>query len=479
MNDQKLFGGPRVRRLRKDRGLTQARMADELGISASYLNLIERNQRPLTAQILVRLAESYDIDFRSFAGNDEAHALAGLQEVFSDPLFEAYDLGLQDLKDLAGSNPEASQAIVTLYQAYREGITGAAELAERLADTDKTAGLGGTPRFPGDTVREFLHAQDNHFAGIESAAEDFHERAGLARDELYHGLRSYLAETLGIGVNVVPSDVLPTTLRLFDHHRRRVLLSEMLPVSGRVFQLAYQIAVLEHGALLDDILEAGRVKDPQVRRLTRVNLANYFAGAVMMPYDRFLTAAESARYDIDILSQRFDASFEQICHRLTTMQRSGARGVPFFMMRVDNAGNISKRFSAGGFQFARLGGACPRWNVHHAFQTPGKIFTQMVQMPDGAAYFSVARTVNRTGAGFHVPEQQLAVGLGCEISQARRLVYADGFDTANAAAATPIGINCRLCERTDCNQRAFPPINRPMIVDERRRDVSPFVFAVD
>ncbi len=476
MNEQKLFAGPRIRRMRKERALTQARMAEELGISTSYLNLIERNHRPLTAQLLLRLADSYDVDFKSFTGGAEAQAMAALREVFTDPLFEGFDISRHELGELAAASPEASQAVLTLYHAYRESATNVAELSERL--TDRGASEDGV-RFPAEQVRAFLQEHGNHFPELEAAAEDIHERADLGADDLYATLRRHVTESLGIGVNLVPADLMPTTLRVYDHHRRRILLSEMLAMSGRTFQLAYQIAILEHGALLDRLVADSKLSDAPTMRLGRVNLASYFAAAVMMPYERFLTTAESLRYDIDILAQRFGASFEQTSHRLTTLQRRGARGVPFFMIRIDNAGNVSKRFSAGSFQFARLGGACPRWNVHDAFQTPGRIYTQMIQMPDGPVYFSIARTVNRTGAGFRAPEQQLVLGLGCEIAHAPKLVYADGYDTGNAAAATPIGINCRLCERPDCNQRAFPPLNRGLIVDERRREISPYAFSAD
>ena len=476
MNEQKLFAGPRIRRMRKDRALTQARMADELGISTSYLTLIERNQRPLTAQLLLRLVEIYDVDFKDFTGNAEAQALAALQEVFSDPLFEGADISRHELAELAATSPDASQAVLTLYHAYRESATNVAELSERL--TVRGAGEE-TFRFPAEQVREFLQDHDNHFPALEAAAEEFHESAELRADDMYGALKRHLTDSLGIGVNLVPAEMMPTTLRVYDHHRRRILLSEMLAGSGRVFQLAYQIALLRHGPLLDRLVASSKLSDAPATRLGRVNLASYFAAAVMMPYERFLTTADSLRYDIDILAQRFGASFEQTCHRLTTLQRRGARGVPFFMIRIDNAGNVSKRFSAGSFQFARLGGACPRWNVHDAFQTPGRIYTQMIEMPDGPRYFSIARTVNRSGTGFRAPEQQLALGLGCEIQHAPRLVYADGYDTQNSAAATPIGINCRLCERADCNQRAFPPINRGLIVDECRREISPYAFSAD
>lgn len=475
--DFKLFSGRQIRRLRRELGLTQTRMAEELGISTSYLNLLERNQRPVTAQILVRLAEAYDVDLRSFAGNEEANALASLNEVFSDPLFAGYRIDQQELKEVAGASPEIVQAVIALYQAYRRALTGAAELAGRLTDHDGPVTVDSL-RDPAEEVRDFLRARNNHFPELEAAAEELHARAKLAPDELYSGLKAYLAGTLGTGCVTMPVDLMPRLIRAYDRHRRRVLLSEALTESGRVFQLAFQIALLEHGALLDRIVGDAGVPSPEARRLARINLANYFAGAVMMPYDSFLRAAEALRYDIDILCSRFSASFEQVCHRLTTLQRPGARGVPFFMIRIDSAGNVSKRFSAGSFQFARLGGACPRWNVHAAFQTPGRILTQIVQMPDGARYFSIARTVPRAGLGLGQAQsdRHFAVALGCEIAYAGRLVYAEGHDLARATADMPIGINCRLCDRPDCDQRAFPPLNRPLIVDENRRELSPFAF---
>mgnify|MGYP000943717209 CR=1 FL=1 len=478
MADEKSFQGHRIRRLRRERGLTQARMAEELGISTGYLNLIERNQRPMTARVLIRLSEVFGLDIKSFAGQEEEHLLAGLNEVFSDPLLLPHRIGQQELKDLVSGNAEVAGAILALYHAYREAGAGSAELAERIA-TQESASMSEIAKFPAEEVRDFLRSRNNYFPDLEAEAEALHTRGDLSRDALFVGLRAYLRRALGITVNMVPVDVMPTTLRRFDRHRNRVLLSEMLSESGRVFQLAFQIAILEAGALLDRLSVDPRFVSDEARRLCRITLANYFAGAVMMPYERFLSAAESTRYDIDILGQRFGASFEQVCHRLTTMQRPGARGVPFFLIRVDNAGNVTKRFSATSFHFARLGGACPRWNVHDAFQRPGRIMTQVIQMPDGATYFSIARTVSRTGMGANSPEQQFAIGLGCESSAAERVVYADGYDLANPSIITPIGVNCRLCPREDCSQRALPPINRPLIVTEHRRDISPFSFATD
>ncbi len=474
---RKVFAGSHIRRLRRELEMTQASMAEDLGISTSYLNLIERNHRPISAQLLLRLADVYDLDLKSLAGNDEDRALAELKEVFSDPLFTGMGIANQDLQDLAMANPQAAQGVAALYRAYLAAMSSASDLAERLTDENKTASLD-TRHFPIEEVRDFIYKQSNHFPELEAAAEQLWEEAELEPTELGAGLRGHLERYLGVKTRVMPLEVLGSTLRRYEPHGRRLLLSEMLESPARTFQIAHQIAFSGFRPLLDEIVARSGLSDPVSQRLCRVSLANYFAGAAMMPYERFRKSAEDLRYDINILGQRFGASFEQVCHRLTTMQRSGARGLPFFLIRVDNAGNISKRFSAGGFHFARHGGACPRWNVHDAFQTPGKIFTQVIEMPDGTVYFSMARTVRRTGAGSHLLDQQLAIGLGCEIGQARKIVYADGYNLdAPQTAATPIGPNCRLCERVDCAQRAFPPLSQRLEISENIRGLSPFAFA--
>ncbi len=475
--EKKLFVGVRLRRLRKSLGLTQARMAAELGISSSYLNLIERNQRPLSAQLLLRLAEVYDFDVRHFGGNEEARALAELREILSDPLFRSLEIGPQELEEVAAASPRAVDAVSILYRAYRDAVMKAAGLSERLADRDRVALLEESAG-PVEDVREMIHAARNHFPALDEAAEEMAAGPDLDRGDLFGALAARLAERHDIAVRIVPAEVMVDRLRFYDRHRRRLMLSELLPQSGRLFQLAYQIGLFEHGALIDAAVADSGIERKESRRLARVALGNYFAAALLMPYAAFLRAAETLRYDIEALAHRFSTSFEQVCHRLTTMQRPGARGVPFFFIRIDNAGNVSKRFSAGRFHFSKFGGTCPLWNVHDSFQTPGRIYTQIIRLPDETTYFSIARTVRRSGGSYARPAQQLAIALGCDISYARRLVYADGHDLENPRV-TPIGINCLLCERPDCSQRAFPPLNRNFVVDERVRGLSPFAFEAD
>ncbi|MBI1205671.1 MAG: ImmA/IrrE family metallo-endopeptidase [Azospirillum sp.] len=474
--DKKAMLGAKVRRLRRDHGLTQAQMAATLGISPSYLNLIEHNQRPVTVPLLLKLGHAFSVDLQSFGEDEDSRLVASLKEVFADPLFASGDLKNQDLRELAGVAPALGQAMVTLYQAYRGSRDDIQTLAERVADRDKLQ-LVQNAAFPIEEVRDMYHSRSNHFPELEVAAEELWSEAELQLGDLFRGLADYLDRAHSVRARLMPMEVMSHAVRRYDRHSRRILLSEMLPPSGRTFQLAYQIALIRHRELLDRSVAQANLASDEARRLARLGLANYFAGAVMMPYDRFQEAARSVRYDIDILEHRFDASFEQVCHRLTTLQRPSAKGVPFFMIRVDIAGNVSKRFSAGGFQFARFGGACPRWTVHDAFRTPGRVHTQLAQMPDGTTYFSIARTVTKAGGGYRSPPQQFAVALGSDIAYANQLVYADGIDLDNRDAATPIGVNCRLCPRVDCSQRAFPPLNHRLLVDENLRGFSPYLFS--
>jgi len=474
LRTQKVFAGTRIRRLRRELNLTQLQMAEDLGISPSYLNLIERNQRPLSAQLLLRMADSFDLDLKELSGDDDSQAAASLKEIFSDPVFEDQNLSNAELTDLVGASPTAAQGMITLYRAYRESVTRNAALAEQIS---VAGGAQQDVRFPIEEVRDFFHDSNNHFPELEAAAETLWHEAEFSLEDLYLSLRTHLKRAHGYSVRIVPMDVLPDSSWRLDRHSRRLFLSELLSPASRTFQLALQAGLLGHRDLIDSIIERTTLRGDEARQLCRLGLANYFAGAVTMPYERFHRAAEDLRYDIDILSQRFGVSFEQATHRLCTLQRAGAKGIPFFFLRVDHAGNVSKRFSASGFHFARFGGTCPRWNIHEAFRTPDKVVTQIVVMEDGTRYFTLARTVDGLGVGHKMPRQQLAIGIGCRLEYARKLVYAEGYDLGETAHATPIGVNCRLCLRDNCNQRAHPPLNRRVTVAENHRGVSPFTFA--
>ncbi len=472
--EKKLFAGSRVRRLRREQRLTQAAMAEALGISTSYLNLIERDQRPISAQILLQLVAVFDIDPRGLAGDEEARAQTQLHEVFSDPMFRDTPLSKAELKDLAAASPAAADAVARLYQEMLQSRASNALLVEQLegGDASKTQGAGMAL----DEVRDFIVAQNNYFPVLDEEAETLYDAVMADYDEPYLALRARLEQQHNVKTRIAPVEVMDNTLRRYDRHRQTIFLSELLDQPGRSFQLAYQLAYFEQIPNIENILVSSGMESEEVRTVARISLANYFAAAALMPYEAFLKTATANQYDITLLARRFGTSFEQVCHRLTTLQRPGARGIPFFLIRVDNAGNISKRFSAGGFHFARFGGTCPRWHVHDAFRIPGQINTQTVQMEDGTRYLSIARTVSRDNSGFGVPDNQFAIAMGCEIKHADKLIYARGSNTDNPTGDTPIGVNCRLCERRDCNQRATPSINRALRLDEHVRGLSPFDF---
>jgi predicted transcriptional regulator/DNA-binding XRE family transcriptional regulator len=470
---RKILAGARLRRLRRELKLSQTAMALELGISVSYLNLMERNQRPVTAQVLIRLAEVYDVDPRSFAREEEQRLAGELEEVFADPLFAGASVPRTELREAADVAPMLTAAIQRLYRAFVETREGALAGVGAAADADRSEGAGRIDTV--ERVREFLHAANNHFPEIEEAAERIAAELSVAGPDLFFALSERLRERHGVRVQILPVDVMSQALRRFDRHRKRIMISELVEPSGRTFQAAYQLGFTEAFEIIDTIAERLEAGQTPARRLARITLGNYFAAALMMPYARFLAAAEQLDYDIEVLSARFNASFEQVAHRLTTLARPTARGVPFFLVRVDTAGNVSKRFSSGAFPFSRFGGTCPRWNLHNASRSPGRIVTQILELPDGARWFSIARTVRRSTAPWGEPEAQFAIGLGCELKFAARLVYSRGLDL-KTYEPTPIGINCRLCERQNCSQRAAPPLMRALQVDESVRGVSPFEF---
>ena len=409
---KKIFAGNRIRRLRRELGITQMQMADDLIISTSYLNLLERNQRPLSAQLLLRLADAFDINLKEFSGDDESQAAASLKEIFSDPIFEGLKISNQELTDLVGASPSAVQSVLTLYRAYRESLTNNSVMAEQLANQEGLT-TAKMPRFPIEEVRDYIHDSNNYFPELENVAETLWEEAELTLDNLYVGLRDHLKTAQDISIRIMPIDVFPDTTWRLDRHSRRLFISEIVKIPSRTFQLALHAGLLGYHGLLDEMVAKTGLKGYEAKQLCRLGLANYFAGAVIMPYEKFQTAAKKLRYDIDLLCQRFSCSYEQTSHRLTTLQRSGSKGVPFFFLRVDHAGNISKRYSASGFHFARFGGTCPRWNIHEAFRTPNKIITQIVGVEDGTTYFTISRTVRNKAVGYNMTEQQRSIGIGC------------------------------------------------------------------
>ncbi|MFI5010861.1 MAG: short-chain fatty acyl-CoA regulator family protein [Hyphomicrobiales bacterium] len=467
--------GGKLRRMRQERHMTQMQMAAELGLSPSYLNLIESNQRPVTVRVLLKLAERFQVELSTLAPEDDERLSTNLLEVFSDPLFDGADVKTSDVRDLVSSLPAVAHAFVDLYEAYRRRVSlPGSSAAGEDASEDGAAGI------PSEEVTEFLQRRSNHFPQLEESAESLWVEHGLALHTLHQDLIDLLSQRFAVDVEVAPSDVMQGELRRYSPLNRRLELSEMLPLPSRTFQLAHQLAFLALRKEIEAIASAGKFLTPAADALARSALANYFAGALLMPYGRFLAAARSTRYDLDVLQHRFGVSFEQVCHRLSTLRRPGQEGVPFHLIRVDIAGNISKRFSASGIHIARFGAACPRWNVYDAFATPGMVRVQVSKMPEGEAFFCMARTIEPAGrmtrrGGLPHRAGLLSIGLGCAIQHARDLVYSDGLNLDDPQIVTPIGVSCRTCPRDDCSDRAMPSLNQRLEIDENRRGLSTYV----
>lgn len=464
----KIFIGPKVRTLREQRGLNLDACARDLGLSPSYLSQIETNQRPVTARVLIALSRAFGLDPKEFDSDEESRLIADLREATADLGLGVPMPALPELKLAAATAPTLARQFLALHRAFRA-------LDERLLRVDETVGIRSaeapTTLTPYQEVRDFFHYRDNYVDELDVAGEALATEIGLGSDvPPIPVLESALADRFGVRTSHVP--LAPGLMRSFDPSQRVVSLARNLPEPTRTFQLATQLAELALADGIESVLAATRFNSPGAAAVARIGLANYAAGAIVMPYRDFLAAANETRHDIERLQRRYGASFEQICHRLSTLQRPGVRGVPFYFVRVDQAGNITKRHSSTRFQFARFGGACPLWNVHEAFGHPGRILVQIAEMPDGVRYLCIGRSIVKRSGTYLQPNRQYAIGIGCELAHADKLVYSNGLSLDSPPV--PIGVSCRICERTQCHQRAFPPLDRPLVIPANERGVVPY-----
>jgi len=527
--------GTRLRRLRNDRGVSQVKLADQLGISASYLNLIEHNRRALTVPLLLRLSQILEVDPQVFSPQHENLLGAEITEVLQDPMFEDLQLSNTDVGALVADTPELCQAVLKAFGAYRKAHDDLQMVSERLAQDPVISNAGYRLRMlltsilsfseilhdtqdlsegerqdfskivmnesenlseavtdmlglitgdglmdvagglsPTEAVTDFMQANNNHFLELEEAATQLRREAGLDSSAPYMRLAGYIQERHGVSIETSPPDIHETAATVYDDERRQLVVSRALPQASLHFHLALFAGKLSFGPQFERLVNVPELPNEAARKRGIAALANYFAGACLMPYKDILSAAEASRYDVDQLRQQFATSYEQTCHRLTTLRNPNASGIPLHLIRVDVAGNISKRFSASGLRIPKYGSACPRWAVHHAFLTPGQICRQLDRMPDGSRYFNVARTVSKPVLSYGQPQSHYSVNFGCEVSDARRMVYADGIDMDHADTAVPVGVACRLCERLDCGQRAAPPPPQALETQHKRgHNISP------
>ena len=472
----KTFVGARVRQLRSERGFSQAALAQMLEISPSYLNQIEHDVRPLTVAVLLRITEVFGVDATFFASQDDTRLIAELREVIMDRDLDV-DVDPAEVADMVGAHPSLARAMVNLHRRYQLTTTRLAAATEDRYNVGRGTSSGsGAITMPHEEVRDYFYQRQNYLHELDTAAEELTANMRVHRGEMAGDLADRLRFVHGVTI-IRRIDLGEGVLHRYDPVTKRLEIGAHLSSGQTVFRRAAELAYLECGALIDKLVEEGKFTSTDSEKLARMGLANYFAAATVLPYGQFHEVAEKFRYDIERLSAYYSTSYETICHRLSTLQRPSMRGVPFSFVRVDRAGNMSKRQSATGFHFSSSGGTCPLWNVYETFANPGKILVQIAEMPDGRAYMWVARTVERRAARYGQPDKTFAIGLGCELRHAQRLVYSEGLDLSGDPhiRATLIGAGCRVCERDNCPQRAFPALGRALDIDEHRSTVSPYL----
>ncbi|WP_434619548.1 helix-turn-helix domain-containing protein [Tabrizicola sp. M-4] len=464
MPTQKLYAGAKLREIRARLSLTQKIFAEKLGVSLPYLNQMENNHRPVSAAVVLALAQEFGLDVTELTVGESERLVSDMREALADPVFAATTPPLADLRLAASNAPALARAFLDLHRAYRQ-------THERLASLDEALGREDASLRPSpwEEVRDFFHYCDNYIDAVDRAAEHFATQGGATQDIT----RTAIAALEKRGISVSFTDQ-PETRR-YDPTTKRLTLSNRTAGPTQRFQLLLQVALLTQNELIEATLDLARFATPEARDIAKIGLANYFSGAALLPYRAFQSAALQTRHDLERLADLFGASIEQVAHRLSTLQRPGAKGIPFFFVRVDQAGTITKRHSATRLQFARFGGACPLWNVHRAFESPGQFLRQLAETPDGVKYLCLSRDVSKPGGAFLAPVKRYAIGLGCEVQHAPQLVYADGLDLKGHFE--PIGISCRICERPACHQRSVPPLERRLKVDPDRRGLLPYEIA--
>jgi predicted transcriptional regulator/transcriptional regulator with XRE-family HTH domain len=460
---RKTIIGPRLRQLRRENKQTQAAMAKALGVSTSYVNLLENNQRSLSVKLLMALSDVYSVDWHDLINDKTSNLLPQLRNMFRDPVFGNHPPDVQELRAALDHAPRFVELVLGLYQNHRATLERMMRLgSERMPD-------GFVASTPETVIHDFFRDHSNYFEPLEQAAETLRKGEACDTDEVYVMLKARLQNRHGIRVQTASVEDMREALRFYDTDAGILQLSEVLDHQNRAFQLAHVLGLVECANVLHALTSNFETNSEAGIARCHVELANYFAAAVLMPYQQFFSAAEATSYDIDRLVAIFGVSFEQVCHRLTTLQRDGSRGVPFFFLRVDKAGNVSKRFNSTSFNLAEYGGACPVWNIHSAFTVPGRMFPQFVELPDGDKFFTISRTADRPAINRDTQDHRLALALGCELRHAHRLGYAARFNRDDERLFSPIGINCHLCPRQACPQRAHRPLFIELPIDTNRR----------
>jgi len=469
--------GSKIRKERRSRGLSQLALSKKLSISPSYLNLIESGRRTITVPLLIKTGNELGISLKDLTVESNKRLLSDVMEALSHDMFEDLDITNQDTTEFIANNPNIAKALLTLHDKYKN-IRDDMQNRFETIDVESVNNENKLNRLPVEIVSDFIQENKNYFDSLENKAENIRKKIIFEEGHRTIGytLIQYLLSEHNTNVKVVPFEEDVKSVKRYDLNKKTLFVSEMLTYPSKNFYLAYQIAYFEGQEDINKIININKISSQDVINLLRNSLLNYLASAILMPYNDFLNTAVKHRYDIELLMHHYATSFEQVTHRLTNLQRPGNEGVPFHFLKTDNAGNVSKRFSLSGIHIPRHGGACPRWNVYSAFSIPGKINTQISRMPDGKVYFCIAKAFEKGVEKYGAIKSFISIGLGCDMSYANELTYADGIDLQNKKLETPIGISCRICPRTDCEQRAFPAIDKELRLDINIRGASPYVI---
>ncbi len=464
--------GPKIKSFRRQLGLQANKLAEQLGISASYLNLIESGKRKIDGDLLLKVCEELKIELSDLTNKSDLNLVNDISELLDDKLFEDLDIVGPEVKDLVNTNPKIAKALIKLGDNFKqkdhEIINKVENLSGKIIDSRKTA-------FPGEVISDFLQEKKNYFPKLEEFANNVFEKVQKNNRTRYVALCEFLKTEYSITVkDVIPDEGKPFS-KIFDKNKKELLLSDYNSLETKKLHAAAQIA--QEGAMkeINDYLSEFKFPTEESKRLTQIALLNYCGAAILMPYKLFHSECKKLKYDLELLQNTFATSFEQVAHRVTSLQDPKLPGIPFHFLRVDVAGNISKRFSLSGIEIPRYGGACPRWNVYSAFSRPGVIQAAVSKMTNGEKYVCIARTVEKGVGRYGQKKSMLSIGLGCEAKYAKDFVYTENLSLSDKKTEIPIGVSCRTCDRLDCSQRAFPPLHKKFDVDVNARGVSVYV----
>jgi len=465
--------GLKLRGLRLARNIKQTDAAKDLGVSPAYLNLIEKGKRVMPFPLLWKALRYFDQDPEQFMSTlGEGRVDEALAKLLDEPLLKSLDIDSESLQSLS-AEPKLAGTVAALFNLYKNTRTQLENVLAQLSAEERVRAQrsdGPGLRYdysPYDEVSDFLEQHRNYFPELEEQADALRRDFKLERLLTSSQLIRLLEERFGFRVSFERAPSGSSVVRRLDLEERTLTLSPDLTEQPLKFQVATSIGLLlmDRAKLVERIVGANRTRHAETVSLIKVNLANYFAGALMLSYGDFFKEVERTRYDVELLSSIFGTTYETVAHRLCNMADPKRPGLPFHFLRSDIAGNISKRYSGTGLKFASGGGSCGKWAVHLAFLNPGQLTRQYSMMPDGTAYFCFAKVQLQPIEGSIVKGTAYSIGLGTHAENAKYLAY--GLPTTDLRKdAVASGITCRFCERTDCNQRAAPSYRFAFAFDE-------------